>query len=77
MGLEELISVEQVGPETQVDLKNLNQSLLLNFTELLELLSSKESSNLIEEKIQDMKRILINFYHLLNFYRSHQVPFFF
>jgi mediator of RNA polymerase II transcription subunit 7 len=52
-------------------LRKLNDSLLLNFTELLELLIGKpaEATN----KVQELRSILINFHHVLNAYREHEV----
>jgi DNA polymerase III delta prime subunit len=56
-------------------LNKLNDSLLLNFVELLELLIANpvEAAN----KVQELRSILINFHHVLNAYREHEVGFIF
>ncbi len=53
------------------ELKKLNASLLVNFVELLRLLVEAPSE--APAKIADIRLILINFHHLLNAYRAHQV----
>lgn len=51
-------------------MKKLNDSLLLNFVELLEILTSENPD--ASTKLLEIKTIMINFHHLLNLYRHHQ-----
>ncbi|KAK6868754.1 Mediator of RNA polymerase II transcription subunit 7, partial [Candida tropicalis] len=62
---------ENITSETKIkELHKLMNSLLLNFLELIGVLSIDPSK--FETKIKDINLILINLNHLLNTYRPHQ-----
>ncbi|GAV28702.1 hypothetical protein PMKS-002176 [Pichia membranifaciens] len=62
---------EEVFTKARIDeLKKMTKSLLLNFLELVGLLSS--NPKLTAKKIDNIRTILINIHHLLNSYRLHQ-----
>lgn len=62
---------EEVFTQTRIDeLKKMTKSLLLNFLELVGLLS--KNPKLASVKIDNIRTILINIHHLLNSYRLHQ-----
>ncbi|KAL6450622.1 MED7 Mediator of RNA polymerase II transcription subunit 7 [Candida maltosa Xu316] len=62
---------ENITSETKIkELHKLMDSLLLNFLELIGILSVDPSK--FDPKIQDINLILININHLLNTYRPHQ-----
>lgn len=63
---------EQITSETKIkELHKLMDSLLLNFLELISIISI--NPNLFESKVKDISLILININHLLNTYRPHQL----
>lgn len=62
---------EDVFTKTRIDeLKKMTKSLLLNFLELVGILS--KNPQLANQKIDNIRTILINIHHLLNSYRLHQ-----
>lgn len=62
---EETFSISRIN-----ELKKMTKSLLLNFLELVGLLSKNPS--LAATKVEHIRTILINIHHLLNSYRLHQ-----
>ena len=50
----------------------MNASLILNFIELIKIITSSESQEHYMEKAKEIQLILINFHHLLNEFRPHQ-----
>lgn len=60
------------NPDSQVELKKLNHSILVCFLELLDILITNPSSEKRTEKIEDLKLLFINMHHLINEFRPHQ-----
>ncbi|GJQ65220.1 MED7 [Trypoxylus dichotomus] len=54
------------------ELKKLNQSLLVNFLDLLDLLVHCPDSPRRTEKVEDLSLLFIHIHHLLNEFRPHQ-----
>lgn len=54
------------------ELKKLNQSLLVNFLDLLDLLVHCPDSPRRAEKVEDLSLLFIHIHHLLNEFRPHQ-----
>lgn len=69
-GIEQLYPEDPTTTDASFLLKRLSKSLLLNFLELITILSTTPGEH--TEKIDDIRTLLINFHHLLNDYRPHQ-----
>ncbi|KAI5958357.1 MED7 [Candida theae] len=68
---EQLYDDANLTSETKIkELHKMMDSLLLNFVELIRLLSVDPQQ--FEPKVKDMSLLLINFNHILNTYRPHQ-----
>ncbi|KAI5970397.1 MED7 [Candida margitis] len=68
---EQLYDDANLTSETKIsELHKIMDSLLLNFIELISILSVDPQQ--FEPKVKDMSLLLINFNHLLNTYRPHQ-----
>jgi len=69
-GLRRLFSNKEL--DRKKELKKLNQSILVNFLDLLDLLIKAPDSPKREEKIEDLNLLFINMHHLINEFRPHQ-----
>ncbi len=56
----------------QKELKKLNHSLLINFFELLDILTNEPTSPKREKKLGEITVLFINMHHLINELRPHQ-----
>jgi hypothetical protein len=70
MGVTQLYPAEPNQDRT-IELRNLTKSALLNYLELVGIMSVDPSA--WTEKLDDLRIIFINLHHLLNEYRPHQV----
>ncbi|KAI9329576.1 mediator complex, subunit Med7 [Zopfochytrium polystomum] len=68
LGIRQLLSDDPSG--LVAELKNLNHSLLLNYLELTEILSTRPGD--FAAKVEQIRLILINMHFALNSYRPHQ-----
>ncbi|KAI8800323.1 mediator complex, subunit Med7 [Cladochytrium replicatum] len=68
--------IPQLFPDGPIDrvaeLRNMNHSLLLNFLELVDIMSTEPDAAKFEHKFNHIRLLLINFHHLLNEYRPHE-----
>ena len=55
------------------ELKKLKSSLLISFLDLLDVLIQCPTNPIREKKIEDLELLFINFHHLVNTFRPHQV----
>jgi len=69
-GLRRLYSNKDL--DRKKELKKLNQSILVNFLDLLDLLIKAPDSPKRDEKIEDLNLLFINMHHLVNEFRPHQ-----
>ena len=68
--------IRRLYPNKEVDRKKelhkLNQSILVNFLDLLDILIRAPESPKREEKIEDINLLFIHMHHLINEFRPHQ-----
>ena len=69
-GIRRLYSAKDV--DRKKELRKLNQSILVNFLDLLDILIRAPDSSKREEKIEDLNLLFIHMHHLTNEFRPHQ-----
>lgn len=69
-GIRRLYSAKDV--DRKKELRKLNQSILVNFLDLLDILIRAPESPKREEKIDDLNLLFIHMHHLTNEFRPHQ-----
>lgn len=69
-GIRRLYSAKDV--DRKKELRKLNQSILVNFLDLLDILIRAPDSPKREEKIEDLNLLFIHMHHLTNEFRPHQ-----
>merc|ERR1711883_50049 len=69
-GIRRLYSTKDV--DRKKELRKLNQSILVNFLDLLDILIRAPDSPKREEKIEDLNLLFIHMHHLTNEFRPHQ-----
>jgi len=69
-GIRRLYSTKDV--DRKKELRKLNQSILVNFLDLLDILIRAPDSPKRQEKIDDMNLLFIHMHHLTNEFRPHQ-----
>jgi len=69
-GIRRLYSAKDV--DRKKELRKLNQSILVNFLDLLDILIRSPDSPKRDEKIEDLNLLFIHMHHLTNEFRPHQ-----